>query len=120
MGLRGIVKKYVTQAFDKIGDLKDTVEYHHVTAGAVDALTDTQTNVEVVETFQCVQAKLSDQELDYFPGPLVTERLIVPWNVFTGEPKEPDYVVINGVRWEVRRARGVPGGSVWIIYIQQN
>jgi len=120
MGLRSTVKKFVTSAFDQIGDLKDSVEYHHVVAGVVDPLTDAQTNTDTVETFQCVQAKLSDMELDYFPGPLITERLIVPWNVLTGEPKEPDYVMIAGVRWEVRRARGVPGASVWIIYIQQN
>lgn len=120
MGLRGTVQKYVTQAFNQLGDLKDTVEYHHVVAGSVDPVTDTQTNTETVETFQCVKTKLSDQELDYFPGPLVTERLLIPWNVLTTAPAEPDYVVIAGVRWEVRRARGVPGESVWIVYIQQN
>ena len=120
MGLRGTVKKFVTMAFDQVGDLKDTVEYHHVVAGGVDPVTDTQMNTETVETFLCVKAKLSDQELDYFPGPLITERLFIPWNVFTGEPKEPDYVMIEGVRWEVRRSRGVPGNSLWIVYIQQN
>jgi hypothetical protein len=120
MGLRDLVKKNVVGAFKAIGDLKDEVTYYHVTTGAYDPESDQLTNTVTAETFQCVQAKLSDLEVDYFPGPLITERLIVPYNVFTGEPKEPDYVCINNVRWEVRRARGVPGASVWIIYIQQN
>lgn len=120
MGYRDLVKGYVKGAFAAVGDLKDIVEYHHVTAGIVDPVTDTQTNSETVETFQCVKAKLSDLEVDYFPGPLITERLLIPWNVFTGIPQEPDYCVIDGVRWEVRRYKGVPGNSLWIVYIQSN
>lgn len=121
MGYRSLIKGFVATAFKTIGDLKDTVEYHHVIAGTVDPDTDEQMlDTDDPETFECAKVKLTDEEVDYFPGPLITERLLIPWNVISLVPAEADYVIIAGIRWEVRRFKGVPGESLWIVYIQRN
>lgn len=113
------VKKVFAKALkDGFAEL---VVYNAVTVGAYDTATDTRTvTTETVENLPAVPVGLSKQEVDYFPANRRTVKLLISaLDLGTLVPKETDYVLISGTRWDVKRVKEVPGMSLWTLYLQE-
>ena len=121
MGLsRAKINNLVKKAFTSLGDIPLTITYTYVTPGAYDPLTDTVTNATtVVSNLSAVNTKLKEQEMDWFPTDINTQKLLIAAIDMPSTPSASDYVTIAGVRWEVKRVGRVPGDSLYILYIQE-
>lgn len=114
------INTLVKKVFTSLGDLPISVDYTYVVPGTYDPATDTMQNTGTTITgVPAVNVKLKEQELDWFPAEINTQKLLIAANDLTDPPSAQDYVTIDSVRWEVKRVSRVPGDSLWIIFIQE-
>lgn len=115
---RVIVASAVDAAFREIGDLKISVAYTAVVVGTYDAAADSVVEGSTTKTIQVVNVRMTDAEMDYFPAGMITQKLLIRGKDLAADPTESDKVVINGATWQVRKIKGVPGKSLWTVYLQ--
>lgn len=114
------IKKLVQTAIAKTGDLAESITYVSVSPGSYNPTTDTMGGTDTSYAgVPCILTNLNETESDWFLPDQVTQKLIVAALDLPVTPKRADYVLIGGARWEVKRVKGVPGKSVWLIYIQE-
>jgi hypothetical protein len=114
------INTLVKKAFNSLGDIPLAITYTYVTPGTYDPLTDTLTSSTVVVTdVPAVNVKLKEQEMDWFPTDINTQKLLIAAVDLPNPPSASDYVTIASVRWEVKRVSRVPGDSLYILYIQE-
>lgn len=119
---RKLVSDLVSQAVSSfIGDLKDVITYQHFTGNAYDP--DTRRNTPQFDVFTDVDAscyKFRADEKDSTINVVTDERCLIPSQHIPVTPKETDRITkADGTTWEVFRVRGVPGESVWILFIRK-
>lgn len=115
------VAKTVQKGLQKLGNLRIALDYVAVVPGTYDPVTDaiTTTTTTVADVF-AVAVRLKEQELDWFQANLVTQKLLIPsLDLPAITPDVNDYVLISGVRWNVKRVSRMPGDPLWVIYIQE-
>jgi len=120
MSLGSIVNNAVKSAFATADDLRTTITYRSITFGTYDPATNTATptNVEVAVT-DVVATGLTEEELDWFPqSDTEKQKLIISAVPLGLTPSDDDEVVIAGRTWSVKKVKSVPGGSVFIVYVQ--
>lgn len=118
--LKDKIAKQVQKALQTVGDLAITLTYVYVTVGSYDVATDTQTTTTLsYPGVTAVSVALTEAEVDYFPGNRNTQKLLIAALDIGAQPKSEDYVLIDGVKWEVKRVKNVPGKSLYIIFVQE-
>lgn len=105
-----------------IGDLKDVITYQSFTSAGYNP--DTRRNETVFADLTGVDAscyKFRADEKDTTVNVVTDERCLVPSKHIPGiTPKETDRIIkVDGSVWEVFRVRGVPGQSLWILFIRK-
>lgn len=119
MGLSANVSKLVQNAIKKTGDLAARVTYVRVVPGAYNPTTDTAADTETSYTnIPVVLTNLDQTESDWFLPDKIMQKMVVAALDLPVSPLVTDYVLIDGVKWEVKRIRTVPGNSLWLVYIQ--
>lgn len=113
------IKKLVQTAISKVGDLADMITYVSVVPGAYDPASNTTADTTQSYQFRCVVTGLNEEETAWFLPDAVTQKLVIAALDLPVRPDRADYVLIEGVRWEVKKVKGVPGRSVWLVYIQE-
>lgn len=114
------INTLVKKAMNALGDLPVAINYTYVVPGAYDVAADTITNsLLVVSGVPAVNVKLKEQELDWFPADINTQKLLIAAVDLPSPPQSSDYVTIGTVKWEVKRVSRVPGDSLYIIFIQE-
>lgn len=117
---RAKINSLVKKAFTALGDIPLSITYTYVTPGAYDPLTDTLTTTTVVvNNVKAVNVALKEQEMDWFPADINTQKLLIAAVDLPSTPTASDFVLIGGVRWEVRRVNRVPGESLYTLFIQE-
>lgn len=119
MGINARIKAAVSRAIELADDIRTTMTYRRVTLGAYDATTDTRAETVTDYTLVTALVGLSDQEVDYWPADIVTQKILIASNDLPVVPQVTDYVLINGIRWEVKRVKTAPGGSLFVVFIQE-
>ena len=105
-----------------IGDLKDVITFRSFSGNVYDP--DTRRNtpqfVEVLDVDASCY-KFRADEKDSAVNVITDERCLIPSLHLPGvTPKETDRILkADGTLWEVFRVRGVPGESVWILFIRK-
>lgn len=104
-----------------IGDLKDVITYQSFTGNVYDA--NTRRNTPQFLDFPSVDSscyKFRTDEKDTTINVITDERCLLPAANITVVPKETDRITkADGTVWEVFRVRGVPGQSLWILFIRK-
>lgn len=113
------IAKLVKRAFQVTGDIPIPITFVQVTLGAYDPVQGTRAAVTTNYTLTAINPKLTEQELTWFPADINTQKLLIAALDLPVIPKADDYVLIDGVRWEVRRVNRVPGDSLYILFIQE-
>lgn len=120
MGFRATVIAQVRKAFQTVGDLKQTVSYTRVVPGIYDPATDTTSDTVTTTEIEVIPVALTDKELEWFPSvESATQKLLIKAEDLTAVPTLSDYVTIDGVKWEVKRTKQVPGGALYTVFIQE-
>ncbi len=124
MALNDIIKQQVSNAFTNIlgpGGLTESVTVRYfVSAGVFDV--DADTAVPVFNDVSDVLAIVSKPGFDDVKDHKVIftdAKLIIPGPFLPTEPEvDTDKVIrANGEEWDIRKVVGVPGSSVWLVYI---
>lgn len=118
MGLAATVAGAVATAFETIDDLKETVTFVSLTAGAYDSATDSYADTETLYSVLAPVISPTERELSWFPATDAITRKIIFQASDIVMPKLKDQVEIGGVRFEVMRFKSVPGSSIYIVWCQ--
>ena len=123
MALNDILSKQIASAFTGVlgkgGFTEDITVRYQVSAGEYDAETDTTSPVyNDVPVKNIIVAKPGADDIKDSSVLRTDAKLIIPGLGFTEPEVDVDLVVrANGEEWDIRKTIGVPGGSVWIIFI---
>lgn len=117
-----LLNDLVSQAISEfIGDLKDVITFQSFQGNVYNE--DTRRNTPVFTDYPDVDSscvKFRADEKDSTVNVITDERCILPGKHIPVEPKETDRIVkSDNSTWEIFRVRGVPGQSVWILYIRK-
>jgi hypothetical protein len=113
------IRNIVTQTFAKLGDLKQTITYVHVTPGLYDPSTGTQADTTQSFTFAAPIVRADEKEVRDFPGVNNVQVILVDYRSMpTIVPHPSDYITVAGVRWEVLRLRPSVARAVTRIYVE--
>jgi hypothetical protein len=124
MALNDIIKQQVTNAFTNIlgpGGLTETITMRYFVAdGVFDVEEDT-----AVPTFNdvpgvlAVAVKPTFDDMKNHKVVFADVKLVIAGPLLPAEPQADTDKVIraNGEEWDVRKVVGVPGGSVWLVFI---
>lgn len=104
-----------------IGDLKDTITYQSFGGNVYNP--DTRVNVPTLVSYPGVDTscvKFRVDEKDSSVNVITDEKCLLPGANIPVIPKETDRILkADGTVWEVFRVRGVPGQSLWILFIRK-
>lgn len=118
MGLSATVASAVATAFTAIDDLKETVTFVDVAAGAYNSATDTYADTETTFSVQAPVLSPTERELSWFPATDAITRKIIFKASDIVLPALKDQVEIGGVRFEIVRIKSVPGASIYVVWVQ--
>ena len=124
MALNDIIKQQVANAFTNVlgpGGLTENVTVRYfVSAGEFNVEEDTAVPVyNDVADVLAVVAKPSFDDVKDHKVIFTDAKLVIPGPFLPAEPQADTDKVIraNGEEWDIRKVVGVPGGSVWLVFI---
>ena len=119
MGLKDTIRKAGTDAISAIGDIASDIAYHSVSLGAYDPVTDAQTITEVVLNVKGLLYKTKAEKQDYKKTELNQDNVLIAGEALsTITPKEDDYMVIDGVKREIKNIKEAPQKAVFIFTVR--
>ena len=121
MGLKETIAKSVQGAIKTMGNLRSFVSYVQSTPGAYSPSTDTLAVTSKTYTnVPCLLVKLSTEDLDWWPGDMKGQKMLLAANDLPGViPDDTDYVIIDSVVWNIFKIRRVPGDSLFVIFLRE-
>lgn len=124
MALNDIIKQQVSNAFTNVlgpAGLTEAVTVRYfVSDGVYDVETDTALPVyNEVEDVLAVVAKPGFDDVKDHKVVFTDAKLVIPGPFLPAEPQvDTDKVIrANGEEWDIRKVVGVPGSSVWLVFI---
>lgn len=124
MALNDIINQQVSNAFTNVlgpGGLTESVTVRFfVSAGEFDVEEDTAVpTYNDVAGVLAVVAKPSFDDVKDHKVIFTDAKLVIPGPFLPSEPQaDTDRVIrANGEEWDIRKVVGVPGGSVWLVFI---
>lgn len=118
--LQAAAKKAMLAAGDVVTERE--VVYVVATPGAYDPETNEITLTTTPHTLpRALVTGLSRQEMDWFPGDLTMQKIIVAGADFPAgvTPDTHDYFEVDGDHWEITRDRLPPAGAVMIFFARK-
>ena len=120
MGLAQTLQDAATSIMTALDDLPDTVSYHSVEDGGYDLSADQQTQVETVLTLKGLKYKTVEQDADNKRTTLFQTKVLIAGQAFGAiVPKESDYMIIKGVRHEIKQINPAPQNVVFIFIVRE-
>jgi hypothetical protein len=124
MALNDIIKQQVTNAFTNIlapGGLTESITMKYFVAdGVFDVEEDTaEPQFNDVPGVIALVAKPTFDDVKNHKVIMADIKLVIAGPLLPAEPQADTDKVIraNGEEWDVRKVVGVPGGSVWLVFI---
>lgn len=119
---RNLVKQLVGQAFDMVGDLKETVDYVQFLEGDYDVDTSSPTYTYDWQTgISCIFTRFEEKEADDKVMVLKDFKVLIPaikFNLVIDQATEDTMVDSNGKAWNIIRYLGVTGGSLHRFHVR--
>lgn len=132
MGLKRDIAGLVSLAIGLTGDLSPGVVYRRHTGTSYDIKlgrpVDTFTDYGAAPgpSLKGTLARFSESERDSEVNVLTDQKILIAFADLErlgfpagAEPSQNDDIIINGVKWDVRRVLGVPGNSLYILHIRK-
>lgn len=121
MGLREILADAAVKGVAALGNAADDISYYRVAVTGYDVNTDTNVSAETL--LQCKGAvyKSKVETQDYKRTDLEETKVLIAGKVFADagiEPDEQDYMIIKGVRYEIKNIRPAPTNAVWVFTVR--
>lgn len=111
--------KTVQKAVKSLGDIPVKVTYVSCVVGDYDPVTNQRAVVETsYANVTATPASLSKSEADWFPVERYTQKLLIAYNDLPIVISTEDHVIIDGVRWSVKRMKPQTG-ILHVIFIQE-
>jgi hypothetical protein len=120
MSLALELRNAATTIMTALGDIPDDVFYHSVNQGAYDVNTDSYNTSEVVLKVKGLLYKSKEKSDDAKKTILERQKVLISGQALaTITPKESDYLIIKGVKWEVKEKDSAPSDAVFILIVRQ-
>ena len=120
MGLKQTLEDAVDAIMTGLGDLTKSITYNRVTMGAYNPETDSHGETVVATTFPAVFYREQQEDLTWRKVIYQHAKLLIPGSKVSFEPKQNDYVTIDGQRWEVFDVKKLPGDVAFILQIRSS
>lgn len=118
-----LLKRLVADAIqNKVQGLNKKVTFRFfVSAGQYDPETDSEAAVfNDVPDVVVIAAKPTFEDVTKRNVVFTDMKLLVPGTAIPKEPQtDTDAVIVDGEEWQVRKTVGVPGGSLYIVFIHR-
>lgn len=120
MGLTQTLQDAASAIMTALDDLPDTVSYYSVDVAGYDVATDAQARTETLLTLKGLKYKSVEQDADNKKTTLVQTKVLIAGQTFgTVVPKESDYMVIKGVRYEIKQINPAPQNVVFVFIVRE-
>lgn len=119
MGFNSRIKTLVQKAIKTTGDLSVKITYVRRVPGAYNSATGL--TLDVLTSYPNVPAILTrptEDDADWAPVNLTTKKILIAYQDLPIAVNDSDYVIIEGVTWNLHKNRGVPGGSLHILFVR--
>ncbi len=132
MGLKRDIAGLVSLAIGLTGDLSPVIVYRRHTGTTYDVKLGkpvdnfTDYGASPGSALKGTLARFSESERDSEVNVLTDQKILIAFADLErlgfpagAEPSHNDDIIINGVKWDVRRVLGVPGNSLYILHIRK-
>ena len=119
MELTNRLRKLAQQAMQSVDDVRTAVTYVQVTPGTYDPAIGDIATTEISHDVRALFTRLTETEMDWFPGDLKTQKAIVAYLDLPITPGRNDYFLVNGERWEIKNSKRVPTDAIWLFYVRE-
>jgi hypothetical protein len=121
MSINRILQNGVKKLMDTLdaGSVSIRLTYVQTVPGNYDLLTDTQVDTLTTHlNVPAVAGRTREEEVSWTPVNVDTRKLVIAYLDLQIVPTLQDYVIIDGVRFVVKKLRPVPGNSVHVIFVE--
>lgn len=121
MGLKGTLFDAVDKAFAALDDLPQTILYYSVTLGGYNLVTDSISTATTLITCQGVKYKSKVETQDWKKTELDETKIMIAGSVFANAaivPKEDDYMLVDGVKYEIKNIRPAPANALYVFVVR--
>jgi hypothetical protein len=119
MALRDVFADAVTTILDAFDDLIPDVAYHQVTLGVYNPTTGEVAKTDTTHNIRGAVYNEKEETKDWSKPNEDSLRLLIAGDELGFKPKElQDYVVFNGITYEIRRFDTIPGDVAYILYLR--
>jgi hypothetical protein len=120
MSLALQLQNAATTIITALGDIPDDVLYHSVSQGTYDITTDSYVTTEKVLKVKGLLYKSKEKADDLKKTILERQKVLISGQALASiTPKESDYLIIKGVKWEVKEKDSSPADAVFILIVRQ-
>ncbi len=121
MSYSDLLRKSVSSAIAAVGDLATTVEYYSLEDDPVyNVSTDTITAVSTMITVKAVLVRYSRWEIQNQVARSTDQKALISALDLGRAPRDNDYILIGGRRWNVIRIQTVPGDGLYMLQLRES
>lgn len=121
MGLREILSDAAVKGVAALGNAADDINYYQVSVGGYDVSLDSNVSTETLIQCKGVLYKSKIETQDYKRTDLEETKVLITGKVFADAgvtPDEQDYMIIGGVRYEIKNIRPAPTQAIWVFVVR--
>lgn len=120
MGLAETLLAAGTTAITALGNVALDITYVSVAAGTYDVDTDSYASTETSLSVKGIKYKSQEQNQDYKKTVLEQTKILIAGEALASiTPKESDYMIIAGVRYEIKEIKPAPVNAVFVFIVRQ-
>ena len=119
MGLKSNIQSATLGAFASLSDLLTSVTYRHITPGAYNPATGTQTPTVTTQSVSVLLVDYVAREIDgqvIQPG---DQKVLCPQSYLSPAPALLDEIVIGSDTWAVVRVANDPANAMWELQVRR-
>lgn len=120
MSLAARFQQMAKKIMDNADDVPADVTYMAVVPGVYSPATGTTGDVETAHVTRAFVYRLDESELDWFPADWIMQKAIIATlDMPLVTPKDHDYFLIDGERWEIQRIKRDPANAASTFFIRR-
>jgi hypothetical protein len=119
MGLAKTLQNAGTTIVKALGDIAVPISYHSIVFGTYDPTLDREINTEIVIPLKGILYKSQEKVEDAKKTVLEQTKVLIAGQAFgLIIPKETDYMMINGVKYEIKNVNSAPVEAVYVFIVR--
>jgi len=121
MSLKAILSNAVDKAMAALDDVPLTISYYSVVTGGYSVATDSINVTETLISCQGIKYKSKVETQDWKKTELDETKILIAGSVFSAagiSPKEDDYMLVEGVKYEIKNIRPAPTNALYVFVVR--